>query len=235
MLKFLNPSNTFSLATKIINILTYLFLILIFYGLAQSLFISPIDYIQGHSIRIMYVHVPSSWISLGCFGVIGLLSIINFIYKNKNFSLLGKSLASLGLMFTTISIVTGALWGQPTWGTWWVWDARLTSMLVLGIFYISYILSWKLISDFSLSCKVSSIIAIVGLANLPIIKYSVDWWSTLHQTSTIKIVNDSTIHFSMMIPLMTMFFALLAYSGLIFLMKYKTEVIKIKNKGLDRL
>ena len=142
MFKIINPSNIFLIATKAINHLTYLFIVLIFLGLLYSLFISPVDYIQGHSVRIMYVHVPSSWISIGCFAFIGLASIINFIYKNKNFSLFGKSLAPLGLMFAIISIVTGALWGQPTWGTWWAWDARLTSMLVLGIFYLSYILSW---------------------------------------------------------------------------------------------
>jgi len=235
MFKILNPSNTISLVTKTISILTFLFLIFIAIGLVQSLLISPIDYIQGHSVRIMYVHVPSSWISIACLSIIGFLSVLSFIYKNKNFSLLGKSLAPLGLMFAVISIVTGALWGQPTWGTWWAWDARLTSMLVLVIFYVAYILSWKLVADLSRSCKISSIIAIAGLFNLPIIKYSVDWWSTLHQSSSIKIISNTTIHYSMLFPLMIMFFALLIYSALIFLMKYKTEIIKLKNKGLDRL
>ena len=124
MFKIFSPSNIFSLITKIISVLAFLFIVFIVFGLIQSLLISPTDYIQGHSVRIMYVHVPSSWIALACFLVISFLSILNFIYKNKNFSLLGKSLAATGLMFTIISIVTGSLWGQPTWGTWWAWDAR---------------------------------------------------------------------------------------------------------------
>jgi len=138
-------------------------------------------------------------------------------------------------MFTVVSITTGSLWGKPTWGTWWAWDARLTSMLILSLFYLLYMLSWKIISDPILSCKISSIIAIIGLVNLPIIKYSVNWWYTLHQPSTIKVINESTIHISMLIPLMLMFSALMAYSAIIFLMKYKIEIIKLKNKGLDRL
>ena len=235
MLKKLYPTNVFSLITKTINVTTVLFLVLIFCGLIQSLWISPIDYIQGDTVRIMYVHVPSSWIALGCFAAIGFFSILNFIYKNKNFALIGKSLSVLGLMFTVVSITTGSLWGKPTWGTWWAWDARLTSMLILSLFYLLYMLSWKIISDPILSCKISSIIAIIGLVNLPIIKYSVNWWSTLHQPSTIKVINESTIHISMLIPLMLMFSALMTYSAIIFLMKYKIEIIKLKNKGLDRL
>ena len=235
MFKILTPSNTISLNYKLRKLLIFLFSIFVFFGLIQSLFISPIDYIQGHAVRIMYVHVPSSWISLLCFAAIGFLSILNFIYGNKNFSLLGKSLGTIGFMFTIVSIITGSLWGQPTWGTWWAWDVRLTSMLVLAVFYAAYILTWKLIPDFGISCKISSIIAIVGLVNLPIIKYSVDWWSTLHQSSSIKIISDSTIHYSMLIPLMLMFIALLIYSALIFSIKYETEIIKLKNKGLDRL
>jgi heme exporter protein C len=127
------------------------------------------------------------------------------------------------------------LWGQPTWGTWWAWDARITSMLILTIFYILFILAHKLISQEDKANKVSSIILIFGLINIPIIKYSVDWWNTLHQPASIKVVGTSTIHSSMMLPLILMLLVLLLYSALIFLMKYKTEIIRIKKKNLKRI
>ena len=126
------------------------------------------------------------------------------------------------------SIVTGSLWGKPTWGIWWVWDARLTSMAILFLFYIAYIYSWKFIASFENANKVSSIIAIVGLFNLPVIKFSVDWWNTLHQPSSITLTSAPTIHYTMLVPLIIMFITMLLYSLLIFLMRYKMELIKIK-------
>ena len=143
MQKFFDLGNIFSICEKAIKIVSILLITFLIFGLIQSLFLSPIDYIQGHSVRIMYVHVPSSWIALLSFGVIGFLSILNFIFRNKNFGLIGKTIAPIGLMFTLISIFTGSLWGKPTWGVWWVWDARITSMLVLCFFYLLYIFSWK--------------------------------------------------------------------------------------------
>ena len=142
--------------------------------------------------------------------------------------LLAKSLAPVGLIFALISIATGSLWGKPTWGIWWVWDARLTSMSILLFFYIIYILSWKFIDNFEKAKKISSVIAIIGLFNLPVIKYSVDWWNTLHQPSSITLTSAPTIHYTMLIPLLIMFFGMLIYTIIIFLIKYKTEVIKYK-------
>ena len=138
-------------------------------------------------------------------------------------------------MFTCLALVTGAIWGQPTWGTWWAWDARITSMLVLSLFYIGFILANKLIAQEDKADRVSSLIAIIGFINVPIIKYSVDWWNTLHQPASIKLTGTSTIHSSMLMPLFLMFFVLLLYCALIFLMKYKTEIIRIKKKNLKRL
>ena len=183
----------------------------------------------------MYVHVPSAWIGLASFTSIALLSIANFIFKTKNLFIVTKSIAPLGLMFTCLAIVTGSLWGQPTWGTWWAWDARLTSMVVLALFYIGYIVSHKLILPDERANKISSIILIIGLINIPIIKFSVDWWNTLHQPASIKLSGTSTIHSSMLIPLLLMFFVMLLYCALIFLMKYKTEIIRMKKKNLKRL
>ncbi len=235
MLKNFNPNKAFFLTTKILKTLFFIFIIILIIGLTESLWISPEDYKQSHSVRIMYVHVPSAWISLGIFAFIGILSLFNFIFKNKNFSLIAKSLSTSGFVFCIIALVTGSIWGYPTWGTWWVWDARITSMLLLSIFYLMYILSWKVFEKNINQEKISSIIAIIGMLNVPIIKFSVDWWNTLHQNATVKIFSKSSIHPSMMLPLLIMTVAFALFSLIIFIMEYKAEVVKLKNKGLDRL
>jgi heme exporter protein C len=235
MFSLLNPSNIFYLIEKLISFINSIFFILLLIALSFALIFSPPDYLQGDSVRIMYVHVPSAWIGLASFTCIALLSIANFIFKTKNLIIITKSIAPIGLMFTCLAIITGSLWGQPTWGTWWAWDARLTSMVLLALFYIGYIVSHKFILKEERANKISSIIAIIGLINIPIIKFSVDWWNTLHQPASIKLTGTSTIHSSMLMPLLLMFFVLLLYCALIFLMKYKTEIIRIKKKGLKRL
>ena len=235
MLKSFEPNKIFSITSKAPKYVLFLFIIVLSIGLTEALFLSPEDYKQSHSVRIMYVHVPSAWISLGIFSTIAFLSILSFIFKNKNFPLISKSLAPSGFVFNIIALVTGAIWGKPTWGTWWAWDARITSMVILALFYSMYLLSWKIFKNEEKVTKISSIIAILGVINVPIIKFSVDWWSTLHQSSSVKILSTTTIHTSMLIPLAIMTAAFTLFSILIFLMKYNTELIKIKNKGLDRL
>ncbi len=235
MLKFLSNSNLFSWIEKLISFINSIFFVFLLAALSFALIFSPPDYLQGDSVRIMYVHVPAAWIGLASFTCIALLSIINFIFKIKNLMLVTKSIAPLGLMFTCIALVTGSIWGQPTWGTFWAWDARITSMVILALFYSIFIAVQKLISDEDKANKVSSIIAVIGLINIPIIKYSVEWWSTLHQPSSINLTGTSTIHSSMLMPLMLMFLVFILYCALIFLMKYKTEIIRIKKKNLKRL
>jgi heme exporter protein C len=235
MFDLLNPSRIFHWIEKIINFINSIFFIILIVALTFALFLSPPDYLQGDSVRIMYVHVPAAWIGLASFTCIALLSILNFIFKIKNLNLIAKSIAPIGLMFTCLAIVTGSLWGQPTWGTWWAWDARITSMMVLVIFYVLFIVAHKLITPQDKANKISSILAIFGLINIPVIKYSVDWWNTLHQPASIKIDGTSTIHSSMLLPLMLMLLVLLLYSALIFLMKYKTEIIRIKKKNIKRI
>jgi|TARA_B110000285_G_scaffold161397_1_gene180257 heme exporter protein C len=234
MFIFFSSSNIYSLIQKLINFINSIFYLILIIGLTFALVLSPPDYLQGDSVRIMYVHVPSAWIGLACFSLITLLSVLNFIFKIKNFYFINKSLAPIGLLFTCLAVITGSLWGQPTWGTWWAWDARLTSMLVLMLFYIFYILTFKLLNKVELIVKVSSIIAVIGSINLPIIKYSVEWWSTLHQPASIKIAGSSSIHAKMLMPLMVMLLVFLLYAALIFLMKYKTEIIRIKKKNIKR-
>jgi heme exporter protein C len=234
MFKNFFPNKIFSISSKFINTLIISMIFIIFLGLIYALFISPQDHIQGDSVRIMYVHVPSSFIALGSFALIGTASILNLIFKIKFMPLIAKSLAPIGVIFTLISIVTGSLWGKPTWGVWWAWDARLTSMLILFCFYLAYIFTWKFVKNFEHANKISSIIGIVGLINLPVIKYSVDWWSTLHQSSSITLTSAPTIHHTMLVPLLIMLVGMTIYSLIIFLMKYKTELIKFKlNKKRD--
>ena len=228
MFKNLFPNKILLLSNFTINSLIILLVIFIIIGLTYSFLLSPPDYIQGDSVRIMYVHVPSSFIALACFGMMGFASILNVIFKIKFMPLLAKSLAPIGCVFSLISITTGSLWGKPTWGVWWVWDARLTSMAILFLFYVSYILTWKFIDSFEKANKISSIIGIVGLFNLPVIKYSVDWWNTLHQPSSITLTSAPSIHYTMLVPLAIMFFGMIIYSFIIFLMRYKTEIIKFK-------
>ena len=228
MFKNFFPNKVLSINNNFINNLIILMILIIFLGLIYALFISPEDYIQGDSVRIMYVHVPSSFIALGCFALMGTASILNLIFKIKFMPLIAKSLAPIGIIFTLISIVTGSLWGKPTWGIWWVWDARLTSMLILFFFYLAYVFVWKFIKNFEQANKISSIIGIIGLINLPIIKYSVDWRNTLHQPSSITLTSAPTIHYTMLVPLLIMFVGMIIYSLIIFLMKYKTELMKLK-------
>ncbi len=235
MINHFNPNNTLKIINKIQKFVFALFIIVLLLGLVEALVLSPEDYKQSDSVRIMYVHVPSAWISLGIFTVISILSFGVFVFKNKNFSLITKSLAPSGFVFSIIALVTGSIWGKPTWGTWWAWDARITSMLLLSIFYLLFITSWKITTDTSKAQKISSIIAIIGLINIPVIKFSVEWWNTLHQPASVKILEETTIHSSMLTPLAIMTAAFALFSLLIFLMKYNTELLKIKNKGLNRL
>ena len=228
MLKNFFPHKILSMSNKFITELTIVMILIVIIGLIYALFISPPDYIQGDSVRIMYIHVPSSFITLGCFGFIGIASICNIIFKIKFMSLMAKSLAPIGCIFALISIVTGSLWGKPTWGIWWVWDARLTSMAILLLFYLAYIFTWKFIDGFEKANRISSIIGIIGLLNLPIIKYSVDWWTTLHQPSSITLTSAPTIHYTMLVPLIVMLLGMAIYSLIIFLMRYKTELMKLK-------
>jgi len=235
MFKYFEPNRIFSITSRAPKYVLLLFVIVLSVGLTEALILSPEDYKQSHSVRIMYVHVPAAWITLGIFSAITLFSIVGYIFKIKNFFLISKSLAPSGFVFNIIALVTGSIWGKPTWGTWWAWDARITSMLILALFYGIYLIAWRIYENKEQVFKITSIITILGIINVPIIKYSVDWWNTLHQPASINILSKSSIHASMLFPLMIMTAAFTLFSLLIFLMKYNTELIKIKNKGLDRL
>ena len=234
-MNFFSFANIIIYIDKFIKFINSVFFVALLIGLSFALILSPIDYLQGDTVRIMYVHVPSAWIGLAVFSLLALSTILNYLFKIKNLFIFIKSLAPIGLLFTCLAIVTGSLWGKPTWGTWWAWDARLTSMLVLMAFYTLYIFSIKFIKNEEKLPKILSLISVLGMINIPIIKYSVDWWSTLHQPASIKFIGTTTIHSSMLVPLFLMLLVLLLYCALIFLMKYKTEIIKIKKRNINRL
>ena len=235
MFKYFEPNKIFAITSRAPKYVLFLFIVVLTIGLTEALILSPEDYKQSDAVRIMYVHVPAAWISLAIFSSLAFLSVGSFVFKNKNFALISKSLAPSGFIFNIIALVTGSIWGKPTWGTWWAWDARITSMLILALFYGMYLLAWRIYEDKEQVVKITSMIAILGVINVPIIKYSVDWWNTLHQPPSINILSNNSIHESMLIPLGIMTAAFTLFSLLIFLMKYNTELIKVKNKGLDRL
>lgn len=202
---------------------------------AYLVYFAPHDYLQGVYAKIMYIHVPAAWFSMGLYSVISLLSLGYLTFKNPFYFSIAKVIAPLGCCFVFITLTTGAIWGKPTWGTWWVWDARLTSMLILFFIYIGYI---GLINSFDIeerSAFVSSIFAIVGFINIPIIKFSVDIWNTLHQPSSVLRLDGPTIHSSMLITLITFAFAFLFFSCIVVILRLKTDMYKKKINRLECL
>ena len=193
-----------------------------------ALYGSPPDYIQGDSMRIMYVHVPSAWWALMSYSVLAVSCTIWFITRNPIFNLVAKSIAPIGAVFTLIALVTGSIWGKPTWGVWWVWDARLTSMLLLFFLYLAYIFLWQAISNKDLASKISAALAMIGFINVPIIKFSVDWWNTLHQPASISKFSSPSIDESMLIPLFIMAFASLCFLITMFSVRLRIEFIETR-------
>ena len=197
-------------------------------GLYFSLLESPPDYIQGDSMRIMYIHVPSAWLSLFSYTILAASCVAWFVYRNPVFNLIAKSIAPIGAALTLIALVTGSIWGKPTWGVWWVWDARLTSMLILFFLYLAYILLWQSISNQETASKISAALGIIGFINIPIIKFSVDWWNTLHQPASISKLSSPSIDINMLIPLLIMTLGYVLFLITLFLIKLRTEIIDQK-------
>ena len=176
--------------------------------------------------RIMYVHVPSAWWALMSYSVLAVSCTIWFVTRNPIFNLIAKSIAPIGAVFTLIALLTGSIWGKPTWGVWWVWDARLTSMLLLFFLYLAYIFLWQAISNKDLASKISAVLAMIGFINVPIIKFSVDWWNTLHQPASISKFSSPSIDESMLIPLFIMAFASLCFLITMFSVRLRIEFIE---------
>ena len=201
-------------------------------GLYFGLFDSPKDYQQGDAVRIMYVHVPSAWLASFLYFSLAISCVFYLVWKHPLADLVSSSIAPIGALFSALTIVTGSLWGKPMWGTWWVWDARLTSMLVLFFFYLGYILLSNAFERKIDGSKTASVLAIVGLINLPIVKFSVDWWHTLHQPASIIKIGGPSIDDKMLLPLMLMIFALSFFSLYLIILNVKTKLIEKKCEAL---
>ena len=224
----INPNRFNNLVNLIFKPLLYISLITLVFGLFFSLFLSPNDYQQGSTVRIMYVHVPAAWLSLLTFLIMTIYSIIGLAFKTPFCFIVNSAVAPIGAIFTLICLITGSLWGKPMWGTWWVWDARLTSVAILFLFYLIIIFINYSFDKINVKEKITAIFIIIGSINLPIIKFSVDWWNTLHQPASISKFGASSIDTSMMMPLllMTLSFALIGL--LIALLRIKSEILSRK-------
>ena len=202
-------------------------------GLFLGLIYSPADYQQGESVRIMYVHVPASWGALCVYTTMAILSGWGFVTRAPHLHLMTKAIAPIGMAFTLISLGTGAIWGKPTWGAWWVWDARLTSMLLLFILYLGYGALVTMFEEEEKALSAGAVIALVGWVNVPIIKWSVDWWYTLHQPASVLRLAKPAIHWTMLAPLLSMAIAFAFYGFAIAIIRFRTELNKRKMRGLQ--
>ena len=202
---------------------------IIFLGLAIPAIInSPNDYQQGNAVKIMYIHVPAAWMSLLIYTLMAAFNISGFIWKNRFFYIIAKSIAAIGAVFTAITLITGSLWGKPIWGTWWVWDARLTSVLILFFLYLGYIILLDSFDDQEKGEKIAAILSIVGFINVPIIKFSVEYWNSLHQPASILRSGGVAIHQSMLTPLLLMFAVYFCFFVFLSLIRVKNEIMAIK-------
>ena len=230
--RFANPTRFLRFADAVQPWIVGATVILLAAGLYLGLFASPADYQQGESVRIMYVHVPAAWMALFCYTALAISCAVALIWKHPLADLAAKATAPIGVCFTFLALVTGSLWGKPMWGTWWVWDARLTSVLVLFFLYLGYIALNNAFDDPGRGAKASSILALVGFVNVPIIKFSVDWWNTLHQPSSVVKLGGPAIHPSMLTPLLLMGLAFTTYYLWVLLVRIRGEVTQGKVRAL---
>ena len=231
MFKLLTPQFFAKIEKPLLPILAILFPTTLCSGLYFALFSSPADYQQGEMVRVMYVHVPSAWMSLGIYSFMAVCSFSSLVWKTRISYLLSIAAAPIGATFALITLVTGSLWGKPIWGAWWVWDARLTSMLILFLLYLSYISVTNSGTNILRAEKPASVIAIIGFINIPIVKFSVDIWYSLHQPASVFKMSGPSIHSSMLIPLMIMFASFICFFLLLLLMSTRILLNNIKYKN----
>jgi len=222
--RYANPTKFTALASAVIPVAWALTVLLGGYGLYLALFNSPADYQQGETVRIMYVHVPAAWMALGCYTTMAIASGIAIVWKHAVADLIAEEAAPIGAVFTALCLVTGALWGQPMWGTWWAWDARLTSMLVLLFLYLGFMAIKSAFDDPHRGTQAARLIALVGWINVPIIKYSVEWWNTLHQPAAVARLDGPTIHSDMLTPLLLMGAAYMTLFVALLLTRVRTHI-----------
>ena len=223
--RFANPTRFLRIASVVQPWMAWATVLLGGAGLYLGLFDSPADYQQGNSVRIMYVHVPSAWMAMFCYSSMAIAAAVGLIWKHPLADVAAKATAPIGACFTFLALFTGSLWGKPMWGTWWVWDARLTSMLVLLFLYLGYIALVNAFDDPTRGTRASSILVLVGFINVPIIKFSVDWWNTLHQPASVIKMGGPSIDASMLWPLLLMAVAFTTYYLWVLLIRIRAEII----------
>jgi heme exporter protein C len=226
LVKYASPENFYKLVNTINPWLGWTAAVLFVIGLYGAFFYAPPDYQQGETIRIMYVHVPSAWMSMFVYMVMAGAGAAGLIWKTKVSDAIARSSAPLGASFTFLALATGSLWGKPMWGTWWVWDARLTSELILLFLYLGYIALQSAIDDRRMAARAGAVLALVGVVNIPIIHYSVEWWNTLHQGATISKLDKPSIHIDMLIPLLVMSLAFTVYFFSMMLIRARSEIVE---------
>lgn len=227
-----NPTRFIRLADRLLPWLGGLTLIAFAAGLVWGLWFAPPDYQQGDTVRIMFVHVPAAWLAMFGYSFMAVASFVALVWKHPLADVAAKAAAPLGAGFCLVALVTGSLWGQPMWGTWWVWDARLTSMLVLFFLYVGYIALWSAIDEPERAARAAAILALVGAVNVPIVKFSVDWWSTLHQPTSVVRMDGPTIDPSILWPLVISALAFQLYFVTVLLWRMKAELINRRIRAL---
>jgi len=220
-----SPRYFYDLSGKFLPWFSALTLILMLTGSYWGLVLAPADYQQGDSYRIIYIHVPAAWMSLFVYIVMASAGAIGLIWKMKMADIVASSSAPLGAAFTFLALVTGSLWGKPMWGTYWVWDARLTSELILLFLYLGFMGLEAAIDDKRTAANACAVLALVGVVNIPIIHYSVEWWNTLHQGSTVARMDKPAMDINMLIPLLLMWLAFMFYYGTTLFMRARNEVL----------
>ncbi|MBJ3778729.1 heme ABC transporter permease [Acuticoccus mangrovi] len=222
----INPGRFGALVDRYMPFLAALTALAFAVGLYLALWASPEDYQQGATVRIMYVHVPAAWLALFTYMVMASAALGTLVWRHPLADVAGKTAAPIGAVFTAISLASGSIWGKPMWGAWWVWDARLTSMLILLFMYLGLIALWRAIDDPGRAARVTGIATLVGVINIPIIKFSVDWWNTLHQGASVMRFDGPTIHPSMLVPLLVMALAFMLLFATVHLSAMRTELIR---------
>jgi heme exporter protein C len=230
--RYASPPRFYELSRILVPILGWLTVILLLTGVAGAFFYAPADYQQGEGFRIIYVHVPSAWMSMFIYVFMAGCGAAGLIWKTKVSDSLARACAPIGASFTFLTLVTGSLWGRPMWGTWWVWDARLTSELILLFLYLGYIALQSAIDDRRMAARAGALLSLVGLVNIPIIHYSVEWWNTLHQGPTVTKFDSPSIHIDMLIPLLLMGFAFMSYFFCMLLIRSRTELLENEGKSV---
>lgn len=233
MMQFANPTRFMALAARLIPFLAIASAALIAAGIYAAFFLAPADYQQGETVRIMYIHVPSAWLAMACYSLMAVSALGTLIWRHPLADVSAKALLPIGMAFTFICLVTGSFWGRPMWGTWWEWDARLTSVLILFLMYCGIMALWNAFEDPARAGRAVAIMTLAGAINIPIIKFSVDWWNTLHQPASVIRMGGPSIHPTMLWPLLVTASGFLMLTIALHLNGMRTEILRRRIRTLS--